>query len=424
MRLSARHRTSSPARPRRMAAVHVFNAAGAALRRAGMPLVSLDPEELMEAARHRIGLDDFGDGSFREGLSVLLDAYEHEARLNLAGRIVARADTLHLLANRLRIEADLKRYPAIAREEIRRPLFITGLPRSGTTLLHSLLAQDPGHRAPAGWEIMHPSPPPEREQTHTDPRIAKAERQIRWLDRLAPDFKTIHPVSARQPEECIAITSHAFLSARFHTTYWVPSYEAWLERQDMRPAYAYHRRFLQHLQWRWPGDRWVLKSPAHLFTLPALFDVYPDALIVQTHRDPTKVLGSVASLSAMLQGAFSDEIDLSAIGRQVRDRWAAGLDHMRHARSTAGCDDGRFLDVHYSELTRDPMAVVRRIYTHFGFCLTPQAEARMRRFLAENPQNRHGVHRYSLSQFGLEREATTSRYEAYRAQFGVESESI
>ncbi len=423
MSRTEQRRAAKLQRPNRPVVVRALNAAGAALERAGVPLVQLDEDALIQTAIRQTGLTDFGDESFREPLRILLEAYDSEAKLNLAGRIAARGDTLQLLMNRLRLEADRACFPEIRKQQIRRPVFIVGLPRSGTTLLHGLLAQDPANRVPLGWEVMYPSPPPERANAYADPRIARAERQMQWLDRLAPDFKTIHPVNARQPQECIAITSHTFLSPRFHTTYWVPSYKAWLDRQDMRPAYAYHRRFLQHLQWRWPGERWVLKSPAHLFALEALFDTYPDAVVIQTHRDPAKVVGSVASLSAVLQGAFSDEIDLAAIGNEVSERWAAGLDHARRARTARGSHDDRLFDVHYSELVRDPMGTVRRIYAHLGFDFTAEAAARMSRFVAENPQNKHGEHRYSLAQFGLDREEERQRYEVYRTHFGIERES-
>lgn len=194
---------------------------------------------------------------------------------------------------------------------------------------------------------MYPSPPPERAHFESDPRIAKAERQMRWLDRLAPDFKTIHPVSARRPQECIAITSHSFASPRFHTTHDVPSYKAWLDRHDQRPAYRFHRRFLQTLMWRCPAERWVLKSPAHLFAFDALFETYPDAGIIQTHRDPLKVVASLASPSAVLRGAFSDYIDLVGIGAQLIQRWVDGFERAIHARDGESAARDRFFDVFY-----------------------------------------------------------------------------
>lgn len=202
--------------------------------------------------------------------------------------------------NRLQLVDDRKQNPGIAAERIVAPIFIVGLPRTESTALHHLRAQDPDTRAPQAWEVMYPSPPPTRATDETDPRIARAVKQLRWLDWLAPDFKAIHPVGAQLPLECIAIMSASFLAARFQTTYNLPTYEAWLATQDMRPAYAFHRRFLQHLQWHAPGARWVLKAPSHVFSFDALLDTYPDARIVQTHRDPVTAVASVASLSSVI----------------------------------------------------------------------------------------------------------------------------
>lgn len=408
----------------RPALIRALNLAGAALERAGLGLVPLDEVRLLGEARRQAGLGDFGDDSFREPLPILLEAYNTEAKLNLVGRLGARFDTLRLLVNRLLLHEDWKRHPGIAEQAIRRPLFITGLPRTGTTLLHGLLAQDPGNRAPRAWEVMYPSPPPERAHFESDPRIAKAEKQMRWFDRLAPEFKTIHSLSARLPQECIEITSYAFASPRFHTTHSVPSYKAWLDHHDLRSAYRFHRRFLQHLQWRSPAERWVLKAPAHLFGLDALFETYPDALIIQCHRDPLTVLGSVASLTAVLYGAFSDCIDLMAIGTEVTHRWAEGVERAMRFRERGLAPRDRFLDVHYHDLLRDPIATVRRVYAHFELVFTREAEARMRRFLAENAKDKHGVHGYSLIQFGLDPEEEDRRYKAYRDCFGIEPEYV
>ncbi len=406
--------------PYRPLIARALNMGGRFLEWTGFQPVQLGESLLLEQACQRTGLRDFGDDSFREPLRALLQSYETESNLNLIGRIAARQDTLQLLVNRLQLEEDRKQYPEIAQQEIQRPLFIVGLPRSGTTLLHNLLAQDPANRVPMTWEVMFPSPPPDQTHYESDRRIERAERQLSWFGRLAPDFKIAHPLGARLPQECIAITSHTFASLRFHTTYNIPSYHTWCEPHFMRLAYAYHRRFLQHLQCYCPGQRWVLKSPAHLFGLEALFESYPDARIIQTHRDPTQVMASLASLSAMLYGAFSDHVDLAGIGVEVTRRWARGLEHAMWARDRMASVDKHFYDLHYNDLIRDPIAAVRRIYTYFGLTLTEEAEGRMRRFLTENPKDKYGKHRYSLTQFGLDPEEESRRFQSYRERFGVE----
>lgn len=406
------------------AIVRSTNAAGSMLSRAGLPLVSLDEGSLLDAARRATGLDDLGGDGFREPLRMVLQGLEAEARLTLVGRIAARQDVIGLLANRLRLEEDSKRHPEIGAQDVPQPLFIVGLPRTGSTLLHHLLAQDPGSRVAQAWEVMFPSPPPEARRYQTDPRIARAARQLAWFDALTPEFKSIHPLGAQLALECIAIMSPTFLSPRFHTTYHVPTYQEWLERQDLRPAYRFHRRFLQQLQWRAPARRWVLKAPSHLFAFDALLETYPDARIVQTHRDPLTVLASVASLTAVLQRAFTDDLNPLEIGREVSRRWTNGLDRAMRLRRSGRVLAERFIDVHYHEMVRDPMAVVRRIYAHFDIPLTEAAAESMRRFLAENPKDKHGAHRYSLSSFGLEADDLARRFKAYREFYGVPREEV
>src|SRR5262249_39705110 len=240
----------------------------------------------------------------QDRLARLVQSIEREARLSFVGRLAAREDLTRMLMNRLRIERDRQRHPDIAAEQIRRPLFITGLPRSGSTFLHGLLAQDPASRVPLHWELRSPSPPPQRETYGTDPRIEAAGRQLRWFFRLAPDFAKIHPIDACMPRECVIMLSHSFLSFQCSSTWFVPSYQAWLEQQDLTPAYRCHRKFLQHLQWRCRGERWVLKAPPHLPGLRALFATYPDADVLLTPPDPLEAVASVARLHAALRPTF------------------------------------------------------------------------------------------------------------------------
>jgi len=405
------------------AAIHVVNAAGCAFGCAGVRPVVLEERSVLEEAQHETGLADFGGEEFRPGLRLLMRDLEGEAGLTLAGRFAARHDTVSLLTQRLRLAEDRRRHPAIAEQEIRRPLFIVGLPRTGSTLLHHLLGQDPASRAAQAWEVMAPSPPPKRATYATDPRIARAARDLAWLDRLAPAFKAIHPLGPRLPLECMAITSYAFLSQRFPTMYRVRGYQAWLERQPLRPAYEFHRRFLQHLQWRAPGAWWVLKAPSHAHGLDALLATYPDARVVQTHRDPVSVLASTASLTAALRGAFSDDIDLAEIGRDATRHWAIGLERMMRLRRARGFARAQFFDVHYHELVRDPLGVIARLYVHFDIPLSAAARERMRRHLGDYPKDRHGPHAYSLATFGLDPQALRARFRSYYEHYSVPVEA-
>jgi Sulfotransferase family len=263
---------------------HVLSQTLSILDRTGLMKQPLETELLITAARCRARLNDFGDESFREPLRRLLDSCESEARLNAIGKLTLAEDVLQLLINRLQIQRDRQTWPQIGRETIVAPLFILGLPRTGTTLLHSLLAQDhETFSAPTTWEVMLPSPPPSFGQ---NARIQRAERRLGCFHLLAPEFQKIHPVAAYLPQECIAIMSHTFLSDQFAAMYNIPAYGSWLGRQDMRPVYEFHRRFLQHLQYGRPARRFVLKAPVHMLSLETLFATYPDALVVRTHREP------------------------------------------------------------------------------------------------------------------------------------------
>ncbi|PIU52338.1 MAG: sulfotransferase [Deltaproteobacteria bacterium CG07_land_8_20_14_0_80_60_11] len=413
---------SQPDRLNRSRLLRLINTAGRRLAKNGFSFLRLDEKALLDRAREQTGLDDFGDDLFQEAMRVLFRAYETEAELSFVGRICVRGDTLRLLSNRLRLVADRRRYPGIADEVIRRPLFITGLPRSGTTFLHALLAQDPAHRAPQVWEVMYPSPPPERASYAANSRITTTARQLKWLDWLMPDFETVHLIDARLPQECIAITSHDFRSYTFESMYTVPSYRAWHDRQDKRPEYEFHRHFLQHLQWRCPGQRWVLKAPSHLLALEGLLQVYPDAGIILTHRDPLKVLASCASFTEVLRSAFTEQVNKAALAREVRQRWEEGAGLAVKYRQAQGDLQQQLFDVHYAELLRAPMSMVRRIYTHFDLELSAAAEMAMERFLLANPKNKGGVHRYSLEEFGLNPAEERRRFQFYLDFFGIEPE--
>jgi hypothetical protein len=379
----------------------------------------LDEATLLAAARRRTRCSDFGTPAVHEPLRRLLHSLETEAQLNLMGRIAARTDLTRMLSNRLKLERDRQLHPEIAAERIHRPLFITGLPRSGSTLLHSLLAQDPANRIPLNWETLYPSPPPEAPTYETDARAAMADRQIRWFHRLQPEFRKIHPVGARLPEECVVILSYTFLSFQFSSTYFVPSYQTWLEAQDLRPAYQFHRRFLQHLQWHNRRERWVLKAPPHFPALDALLAVYPDARIILTHRDPLEVVASVASLHAVLRRTFSNAADPKAIGPEVTQMLANDIARGMRLLDRCGPPPERLLNVWYTDLVRDPVASVRSIYAHFDLPFSSEVEARMRRFLRETLREREERHVYSLAQFGLDPATERQRYGAYCERFGL-----
>jgi len=374
----------------------------------------------MEAARRRTSLDDFGTGEFREPLTVLLDSLEREARLSPLGRYFARGQIVSSLENRLKLRADLLAHPGISEVEIRRPLYVVGLPRTGTTLLQNLLALDPANRSLRQWEAARPSPPPERATYENDSRIAAAERTARLLDYIAPDALALHPVGPRMPTECVTLFANSFASLEIPTIHEVPEYLSWCLNADMRPHYAYYRSQLQHLQWRCAGERWLLKSPAHLFWIDVLLETFPDACIVQTHRDPLHAVGSFCGLAAVLHSIGSDRVDLRSIGETWPAVWAEGLDRATAAREKV--DGTTFFDSHYEDFLADPPLTVRRIYEHFELPFPDGLEDRIRGYLQLHPQRTSGVRRYTLEEFGLSPVVEGARFEPYRRRYGVREE--
>jgi hypothetical protein len=271
--------------------------------------VRLDPDELLEEAQRSTGLRDFGGDAFLEPYRIFLRACESEAKLHALGRLLVRGDVLTWLENRLRLHEARRRDPSIAAQRIECPIFITGLPRTGTTILHELLMQDPDNRVPLHWEVRRPCPAPETATYATDPRIAETEAEIQLWNQIVPEYKAMHELGARIPVEDIQITPPSFVSDELMGRHVVPSYAAWYAGADKGAAFAYHRLFLQHLQSRHAGKRWVLKSPSWLGLLPVLFGEYPDARVVITHRDPLKVLPSVVSILYSTAFVRSDAVD-------------------------------------------------------------------------------------------------------------------
>jgi len=401
--------------------VRLINALGAAALSALPINRTLDADRLMAQACRRTGLDDFGPDDFLEPLNLLIQCYNREAQLNFIGRLSAQSYLLQLLENRLRIEQDRTTYPQIAAQEIRSPVFILGLPRTGSTLLFELMAQNPALRVPMSWEVMLPSPPPMNATFYSDPRITKADHMFAWVDRIAPDFRRIHEIGGRRPQECLPIMSQAFRSIQFYTTHHVPTYQAWLDQADLVPAYAYHRRMLQHFQAFGPEGTWLLKAPAHLFGIEALFEVYPDARIIQTHRDPIPVIGSIASHCVSLRQAFSETLDLESIGTSWCKLWSMGLQQLLHFRRDHPELETRFMDLSYAELTRDPHAAVKKIHDHFGLPLKQETSDGVRDYLATHPKGRNGPHQYRLEDFGLDTKQVADHFGEYGAKVAGKS---
>jgi Sulfotransferase family len=305
--------------------------------------------------------------------------------------------------------------PEILERPIERPIFITGMPRSGTTFLHHLLAQDPANRVVRCWETIYPYPSRARRQASPESRSAKVDRQLNGFARLVPEVRSLHPMTADAPQECTEINAHLFTSLRFDTTHRVPSYRRWLDSTGHLAAYRFHSRFLKHMQHKRPG-RWVLKSPDHVFALDAIRQVYPDACFVFLHRSPLEVLPSVAKLTEVLRSPFTRHVDRHDIGGQVSEQWARGAAILL---KEAMSGDPRCMHVRFDTFIRNPLGTVSEIYRQFGLTASADGAERFRKFAAQWPQGRKERHKAQLEQYGLAVGTERRRYQDYMAFFGL-----
>jgi hypothetical protein len=388
---------------------------------AGILRRPLQVEDLIVRARKQSGYSDFGGTGFVEPLRRLLAACSApEADLSLIGRLATRWDVVRFLSNLLRFRAEEARHPEIAGQKIEQPIFITGLPRSGTTFLHRLMMTDPVNRAPLVWETISPWP----NASGPDRRAANVARQLKMFEWLAPEFRALHPLDATSPQECSEITAHVFRSLRFDTNYHLPAYRRWLDADVGRhlPAYQFHRRFLSHLQFQdRKAGRWVLKCPEHVFALRAIRTVYPDARLIFVHRDPVKVLLSVAHLTEVLRRPFTRQLDPKVIGRDESARWLAGAERMMQTGDDAGLPEP-VCHVHHMDLISDPVATVDGVYRHFGMRLPDAAATSIERYVAERPNGGYGPRNYAFEDHGLNEADERERFRPYMLRFGIASE--
>ncbi len=399
-----------------------INAIGRNLGDDGASIVSLDDDLLVAAAVANTGLDDFGDDFWREPYSVLLGSLRDEAQLTLAGRLLARGELQRLLQSRLQLIDAWKRAPEVLDAPVRAPIFVTGLGRSGTTWLHELLSQDPANRVPMLWEMMYPVPPPETATYLSDPRIDAADREITLMDAMIPSFTAMHENRGGMPSECIFIFAHQFVTDMFLGEFNCPSYAIWQSGIDKAPLYEFHRKVLQLLQSRHAGERWVLKAPSHIGQLATLFATYPDARVVITHRDPLKVVGSLADLMATLLSMRSDAVDYETIVQLIAFGQGMTLDEITAEREAGSLPDAQIADVVYRDLVTDPIGCVRRLYDGWGLDVSPEFAAALERCVAERAQQRHGAHEYRFEDTGLDLATERARVATYQARYGVPSE--
>ncbi len=403
--------------------IRAFNALGPTLERLGA-LSKLDVDGLMATARKKTGLDDYGDEWFREPLGKLVESLNEEAQLSALGRTIMHTRLIGALTTRLRAEALFAAHPEILDVDLGRVIVIAGLQRTGTTTLHRLLSAEPKMRSMLAWEALNPAPSPgEPLRWGIEPgdppkgRVRQGVIAERGLKYIAPHFFAIHPVEHDAPEEDVLLLDVSFMSQSPEATLHVPTYAAWLESQDNTPAYAYLRKLMQLLSWQRPAENWVLKSPHHMEFIDTALRVFPEATIVQTHRDPRKTMASFASMVANGRAIFSDVVSVKG----VTEHWMRKVKRLMRlsieVREQLG--DEHFIDVSYYDLIEDPVREVERVYAKAGIPFDETSRAAASTTTKKNVQHRYGRHRYGLEDFGLSPEQIEHEFGFYRERYGI-----
>ncbi len=370
------------------------------------------PEALIESAMEATGLNDFGELPVRPGLEALCETYERNLT-DPEGRQRCRERLINLLSVRLRCERAFRDIPAVQEQQIAAPVFVTGLPRSGTSALINLLSQAPENRGLLQWEVQFPDPWPESQPGQVDPRYGYLVKALE--ENQDPEFRKIHYVDADTPEECCLIHSYAFSGVQLGFEIMLEPYRSWFLEQDLAPLYRYQKRLLQLLNWRNPGHRWVLKAPAHMWAIDTIFSVFPDARFVWCHRQPLPVVASINSMNREVMRMYAGDtghLSQEDIGRAVMDWYALSLERGLAAR--ARHPEECFVDCSQAEIAGSPMAVVERIYQGFGLELGDDARAAMQGYVDDNPKGKHGKHVYDLASFGLSASDVEERFSFYR----------
>ena len=393
-------------------ALKTVNGLGAVLESTGIRAVRLDARSILEHGETTTGFS-LEDSLPRTGLQTLVRSLNEESKLSLFGRFAIRSMLRRSVESRLNVGSSLSSLGDKTQPEIREPVFIIGMPRSSTTILHALLHLDRNHRAPLSWECLLPSPAPNIEDYRSCAREATIRREFEQIFRLVPDFKKKHYMEADSPQECLAITAMNFVSYQFLAVAYVPTYYEWFMSVDQSQNFRWHKAFLSFLE---SGGvvkpRWLLKSPVHMMSLPAVFDVYPDAKVIATHRDPARVVPSTASLISSMRSLYSDEEDARRTGDEQLSTWSDYLNRFLSDRRRLNKED-QIVDVHFEIFQQNQMGVVDSIYERFGWDLHPEDRERMQQFLDEQPRGKYGVHEYSLEEFGIKADVLKTHFEDY-----------
>ena len=395
----------------------IANVAGKWLRLAGIMPDSFNVNSLMSKAIKNTGLKDFGPTSFREGLDKLIESLNREANLNTVGRIAIKTMLLNSLEVRLKAKQWINEHPEVVEEQIEKPFFIVGLPRTGTTILSFLLDMDPENRSLVHWQASSPVPPPELSTVNEDPRIESSIKRLRLFESVIPNIQSIHHMAATIPTECIELFLHEFMQPAFGMFAIVNDYAEWFKDADMESTYNYHKLILQILQSRLPTETWSLKAPMHIWMLNDLYKVYPDARIIFTHRDLQKVIPSVCSLMLTFRKSFSDYVDTIDIGEKVMIWFKRGVTKAMEFEDEQA--NHNISHLQYNNFIMEPIKTVEEIYAHFGKKVRPLHKKKMQAWLKFNPKDKHGKHNYSLSDYGLTADQVKEEFKEYITRYNI-----
>lgn len=373
-------------------------------------------DRLHEEASAATGLTDFGDTAYREALSVLLKAYDDTADLGELGRYASYASLVNCLKGRLHTQAGITANPHCLTQTLKRPIFIVGLPRTGTTILHRLLAQDPSNQGLEYWLGSYPQPRPDYQDWASFDTYREVDQSLAMLGEINPEIKAIHEMTTEGIDECRLLLMHTFANVSFQANATVPDYEQWLYEADLSSAYAYYQRALKLIGSRDPHKRWVLKDPSHMWAMDTLLETFPDALIVQTHRDPLKLIPSVSSLVMSAKTMNEPHASPAVVGAQQLEQWAKVLEKTMAVRSRY---PDRFVDIYFDEFMASPLQQVDKIYQLLGESINPSLRLHLEEWLQQHPQGQHGSHAYQASDFALSGEMIRERFATYQQQFNL-----
>ena len=382
----------------------------------------LEKDQLIQTAIDQTGLNDFDGDNFQEALQRLVDALNAEAKLSESGVLSAELAIVAGLRNRLKIYDYIQQHPDVLEQEIVKPVFIVGLPRTGTTALHHMLNQDSANHTLRAWEAQDPVPPPEEATYRSDPRIEKQRQELAMTEQSLPGFSTTHLMGAEEPDECYVLLSRHLMSVEFSALYHIPSYANWLYAQDLTESYAYHKLQLKLLQYKKSG-RWILKAPCHQLGLEAILHHYPDATIVQTHRAPMRLVGSGCSFSELVRKTGSDHIDPLQVGQDWMDMLKAYTRTFEAAREKLEPNfPEQFVDMHHDAFVEDPWPTIETVYEKGQCKLSDGARAAMQSWRDENPKGKHGKHEYRLERYGMSRADVEAVFGDYARRYNLPME--